>query len=105
MGRFTFPLFLIALGIGALLFAGLNNAQVDVEFAFTNVRLGLGLALIIAAVVGFLIGVLVRGAWVAELLSERGRLRRALKSAEAKARSVALASETTAGATAPKDAG
>jgi uncharacterized integral membrane protein len=95
MRRFTFPLVLIVLAVAALLFSGLNHESVDVEFAFTDVRISLGLALIISCVFGLLVGILIRGAWVAELLSERGRLRRALKAAEAKARTAALVPEET----------
>lgn len=103
MGRFTFPLFLIALGVAALLFAGLNYEQVTIEFAFAKVQATVGLALVVALVLGLLIGILVRGAWVAELLSERGRLRRALRAAEAKARNAALEQNPVPPAT--KDAG
>lgn len=90
MGRFTFPLFLIALGVAALLFAGLNYESITLEFAFARVQTSAGLALVVALVLGLFIGIVVRGAWVAELLSERGRLRRALRAAEAKARNAAL---------------
>lgn len=103
MGRFTFPLFLIALGVAALLFAGLNYEQVTIEFAFARVSTSVGLALVVTLAIGLLIGILVRGAWVAELLSERGRLRRALKAAETKARNAAL--EQNPAPPAAKDAG
>ena len=46
----------------------------------------LGLALVVAFVAGLVAGLIWRVYWVAELLNERGRLRRALRLAEQKAR-------------------
>lgn len=91
MGRKRFITLLLLAMFAALLFAALNPQPVQVELAIVQVRLPLGIALVIASAIGLAVGVFMRGAWVAELLSERGRLRRALKAAEAKARELAAA--------------
>jgi uncharacterized integral membrane protein len=91
MGRKRFISLLIIAMFIALVFAALNPQSVQVELAFMQVRLPMGIALVIACAFGLAIGVMMRGAWVAELLSERGRLRRALKAAEAKALELAAA--------------
>jgi uncharacterized integral membrane protein len=87
MLRTKFILLLLLIMALAMLFVILNPQTVGVELAFVHWQLTLGLALLIALAAGIVIGMLIRGAWVAELLNERGRLRRALKAAEAKARS------------------
>jgi|GEM_PF-899890 len=89
MGRTRFFLLLLTVAILAMLFVVLNRTVVAVELALFNLNLPLGLALIIATATGIVVGVLMRGRWVAELLAERGRLRRALKLAEASARTQA----------------
>jgi uncharacterized integral membrane protein len=91
MGRKRFFTLLLVAMFAALVFAALNPQSVQVELAFMQMHLPLGIALVIASAIGLAVGVLMRGAWVAELLSERGRLRRALKAAEAKARELAAA--------------
>ena len=53
--------------------------RVDVELAFLRIATPLGLALVVAFVIGLLAGLFWRVYWVAELLDERGRLRRALR--------------------------
>jgi uncharacterized membrane protein YciS (DUF1049 family) len=94
MGRTRFFLLLLIIVVLAMVFAALNPQAVDIELALFNLRLSLGMALIIAVAVGVVIGVLMRGRWVAELLAERGRLRRALKLAEAHARAQAVGRES-----------
>lgn len=86
MGRVKFLLLLSIVVVLAMLFVALNPHSIAVELALFDVELPLGLALVTAIAVGVVLGVLMRGRWVAELLAERGRLRRALKSAEASAR-------------------
>jgi hypothetical protein len=49
-------------------------------------RSPLGVALIVAFTLGLLGGLLWQAKWIAQLLNERGRLRRALRLAESKAR-------------------
>jgi len=93
MGRKRFIALLLLAMLIALVFATLNPQPVQLELAFMQMHLPLGVALVIACALGLAIGVLIRGRWVAELLSERGRLRRALKAAEAKTRELAAASQ------------
>ncbi|MGC3980248.1 MAG: LapA family protein [Steroidobacteraceae bacterium] len=85
MGRTKLFLLLLAMLIAMALVA-LNSRPVEIELALFKLQWPLGLALVVALAIGLTAGVLMRGAWIAELLGERGRLRRALKSAEAKAR-------------------
>jgi uncharacterized integral membrane protein len=73
--------FLIVL---ALLFTALNQQVFDVDVAFFRFEVSSGLALLIAFAAGLLAGAFARARWVAELLAERGRLRQALRLAEAR---------------------
>ncbi len=70
----------------------MNAARVDIELAFVRLTSPLGVALVVAFVIGLLIGLAWQMRWVAQLLSERGRLRRALRLAEAKVRDESAAS-------------
>jgi uncharacterized integral membrane protein len=81
----------IALGLAfaflvvlAMLFTALNRQVFDVDIAFVKFEVSSGLALLLAFSAGLLLGALVRSRWVAELLAERGRLRQALRLAEAR---------------------
>jgi uncharacterized integral membrane protein len=94
MGRTRFFLLLLIIVALAMLFVALNPQAIAIELAVFNFKLPLGFALIIAAAVGVAAGVMMRGRWVGELLAERGRLRRALKSAEASARAQAVGRES-----------
>jgi uncharacterized integral membrane protein len=86
MSRVAF-LFSVALAALVALFVSAMNAdRVEVELAFLRIATPLGLALIVAFVVGLVAGLVWRIYWVAELLNERGRLRRALRLAEQRAR-------------------
>jgi uncharacterized integral membrane protein len=87
MKRIGLVVLLVVLGGLALLFAALNHQRVELELAVFRLSAPVGVALITAFTAGMLLGVVWRVAWVAELLSERGRLRRALRLAEAQARS------------------
>lgn len=78
---------LVLLAGTGLVFAILNPGRFPIELAFVRVNAPIGLALIAAFAAGMLLGVLWRVSWVATLLGERGRLRRALRLAEAEARS------------------
>jgi uncharacterized integral membrane protein len=86
MSRIGFILFVIVVALAALLFSALNVRPVEIELAFGKFSAPLGLVLVSVLVLGLVIGALLRGAWVAKLLSERGKLRRALRVAEARAR-------------------
>jgi uncharacterized integral membrane protein len=93
MARILF-LFSVALAaLLALLVAAMNPMRVEVELAFARLATPLGLALVVAFVAGLLAGMFWRVYWVAELLDERGRLRRALRAAETRARALAAADE------------
>jgi uncharacterized integral membrane protein len=70
----------------ALVFAILNPGRFPLELGLVRIVAPIGVALVGAFAAGMLLGVLWRVSWVASLLSERGRLRRALRLAEAEAR-------------------
>ncbi len=89
MRRFLFLASLALAALLALVVSALNSGRVEIELAFGRVVSPLGFALVIAFTVGLLAGLAWRVYWVAELLGERGRLRRALRLAESKARVVA----------------
>jgi len=72
----------------AILFTALNQQRFEVDVAFAKFAVSSGLALVIAFAAGLVAGALWRSTWIARLLSERGRLRHALRLAEAR-RSVA----------------
>lgn len=91
MSRFLFRASLVLAALIALFISAMNQESVAIELAFLKVRSSLGLALVVAFVVGLLAGLFWRIAWVAELLSERGKLRRALRVAETRVRSEAAA--------------
>ncbi|MET0659256.1 MAG: lipopolysaccharide assembly protein LapA domain-containing protein [Steroidobacteraceae bacterium] len=88
-----FSLSLIAAALLALLITALNPDPVALKLAFVQFSAPLGFALVVVFVLGLLAGMLWRVRWVAELLGERGRLRRALRLAEARARENAVVSE------------
>ena len=70
----------------ALFVSAMNADRVEVELAFLRIATPLGLALVVAFAAGLVAGLIWRVYWVAELLNERGRLRRALRLAEQRAR-------------------
>lgn len=84
--RIAFTILIISLTILALVFGALNPAVVELELAFDRIAAPLGVLLVAAFVVGLLAGIFWRVSWVAALLTERGRLRRALRLAESKLR-------------------
>lgn len=85
MNRTQLFLLLFVVALLAMVFVAMNPQPVAVELAWGSLRLRLGVALVIALALGIIAGVLLRGVWVAELLAQRGRLRRALKQAESRA--------------------
>lgn len=89
MSRFLFLSSIALAALLALLVSAMNLDRVQIELAFFRIASPLGLALVTAFVVGLLAGLFWRVSWVAELLTERGRLRRALRLAEAQARAAA----------------
>ena len=93
MSRTLFLISLAAAAFVALLITAMNAGHVNVELAFVRIGTPLGLALVVAFTVGLLAGLGWRSYWVGELLSERGRLRRALRLAESQARASAAGSD------------
>jgi uncharacterized integral membrane protein len=94
--RVAFISAIVLLFVLAVLFTALNRQRFDVDLLMARVAVSSGLALIIAFAAGLLAGALWRSHWVARLLAERGRLRHALRLAEAR---------RTSAAGAPTDAG
>ncbi|MGH8178925.1 MAG: lipopolysaccharide assembly protein LapA domain-containing protein [Steroidobacter sp.] len=89
MSRFLFLLSVVLAALLAVLIGAMNADRVEIELAFVRFTSPVGLALIVAFVIGLLAGLFWQVYWVAELLSERGRLRRALRLAESRARAAA----------------
>jgi uncharacterized integral membrane protein len=75
---------LLLLIAAAILFTALNQQTFEVDVAFARFGVSSGLALLIAFAAGLLAGALWRSSWIARLLAERGRLRNALRLAEAR---------------------
>ena len=96
MARFIFYFSVAFAALLGVLLSALNPLSVDVELAFLRIAAPLGLTLVVAFVIGLLAGLFWRVYWVAELLDERGRLRRALRAAETRARALAAADENVA---------
>jgi uncharacterized integral membrane protein len=84
--RFLYILAFVVTALVALVVSAMNASLVEIELAFARVKSPLGVALVVAFVIGLLIGLAWQMRWVTQLLSERGRLRRALRLAESKAR-------------------
>jgi len=75
---------LLLLVVAGVLFAALNQQYFEIDIGFARFGVSSGLALLITFAAGLLAGALWRSAWIARLLSERGRLRSALRLAEAR---------------------
>ena len=86
MSRFLFRASLVFAALIALIVTAMNQEPVAIELAFLKFRSTTGLALVIAFVLGLIAGLFWRVAWVAELLRERSKLRRALRVAEEQVR-------------------
>jgi uncharacterized integral membrane protein len=93
MRRFLFRASIVLAGLLALLISAMNGGHVEIELAFARFSSPLGLTLVFAFAIGLIVGLAWQIHWVSELLTERGRLRRALRLAEANARSSAAARE------------
>jgi uncharacterized integral membrane protein len=70
--------------LAAILFTALNQQRFEVDVAFLRFEVSSGLALILTFAAGLLAGAWWRSNWIARLLAERGRLRNALRLAEAR---------------------
>jgi len=68
----------------AMLLVGMNAQLVAVNLAVWQGEIRLGVALVLCLATGLILGVALRAGWIGNLLRERGRLRRALKSAESR---------------------
>jgi uncharacterized integral membrane protein len=86
--RAAFVSAIVLLVLLAVLFTALNRQQFAVDLFLARFTVASGLALLIAFAAGLLAGALWRSHWIARLLSERGRLRNALRLAEARRPSV-----------------
>jgi uncharacterized membrane protein (DUF4010 family) len=75
---------LLLLVVAAVLFTALNQQHFEVDVAIFRFGVSSGFALLIAFAAGLLAGALWRSAWIARLLADRGRLRNALRLAEAR---------------------
>jgi uncharacterized integral membrane protein len=82
--RIALVVALLLLLAAAILFTALNQQRFEVDAAFGTFVVSSGLALVIAFAAGLLAGALWRSTWIARLLAERGRLRNALRLAEAR---------------------
>ena len=87
MSRFLFVGSLVLAALLALFVSALNAGRVEIELAVARIASPLGVALIVAFTIGLLGGMGWQARWVAQLLAERGRLRRALRIAESNVRS------------------
>jgi uncharacterized integral membrane protein len=74
----------VLLVVLAVIFTALNQQRFGVDVAMARFEVSSGLALLIAFSAGLLGGALWRSTWIARLLSERRRLREALRLAEAR---------------------
>ena len=87
--RIAFISAVVLLAVLAVLFTALNQQRFDVDLLIARFAVSSGLALLIAFAAGLLAGALWRSNWIARLLAERGRLRNALRLAEARRPSAA----------------
>jgi uncharacterized membrane protein YciS (DUF1049 family) len=74
----------VLLVAAAVLFTALNQQHFEVDVAIARFGVSSGLALLISFAAGLLAGALWRSSWIARLLADRGRLRNALRLAEAR---------------------
>ena len=82
--RIAFIIALLLLLAAAVLFTALNQQHFEIDFALARFTVSSGVALLITFAAGLLAGALWRSNWIARLLAERGRLRNALRLAEAR---------------------
>jgi uncharacterized integral membrane protein len=85
MTRFLFRLSLVIAALLAISVSVMNPNEVAVELALTRLTSPLGLALVVSFVLGLVAGLSWQMLWIARLLNERSRLRRALRVADASA--------------------
>lgn len=76
----TGAILLLALAASAF-FTSLNPGDISLDVGFTQFQAPLGLAVVFALAIGWLLGVLSTVTWVARIAADRRRLRRRLGSA------------------------
>jgi uncharacterized integral membrane protein len=86
LSRLLSVLLLAIAAIIGLAVSALNATHIDVELAFVRINAPIGVALVVAFTFGLLAGFAWQVRWMAQLLSERGRLRRELRMAESRRR-------------------
>jgi len=91
MSRILTTILLACVALLAVFVSAMNSQRIDIELAFARFDSPAGVALVIAFAIGLLAGLAWQVKWVAQLLAERGRLRKALRLAESRARSEAQA--------------
>lgn len=74
----TILVFVAALAASAL-FTSLNPVAIHLDLGFASFQTPLGLAIVLAVAVGWLLGLVSALGWVIRLLSERRRLRSQLR--------------------------
>jgi len=74
----------VLLAVIALFFTALNRDRLEVDIGMARFGVSTGLALLIAFSAGLLAGAAWRSNWIARLLTERGRLRHALRLSESR---------------------
>ena len=89
MSRAFLIAILIMAALVALSVSAMNAGNVHIELAFVRFSGPLGVILVVTFAIGLLAGIGWQARWVSQLLAERGKLRRALRIAESKARAEA----------------
>lgn len=92
--RVAFIVALLLLFAAAVLFTALNQQRFQIDVGVARFAVSSGLALVITFAAGLLAGALWRSSWIARLLAERGRLRNALRLAEARRPSAPAAADS-----------
>jgi len=72
----------------AMVFAALNPGPINLDLAFTETEVQKSLALTVAFGVGWIFGLLCAGIMLIRLISERRKLRKSLRLAEAEVRTL-----------------
>lgn len=86
--RFVFPLVLFAVLVLAVLFAALNQGDIEVDLGLFETNMQKSLALTLAFAAGWAFGLLCLAVVLFRMILERRRLRKALRLAEAEVRTL-----------------
>jgi putative membrane protein len=82
--RISLVIAVLLLVAAAVIFAALNQQQFEIDIGLARFGVSSGLALLITFAAGLVAGAALSSAAIARLLTERGRLRNALRLAEAR---------------------